>query len=31
MPNKDDAYDISDFFNVDSRYGSGGDFVEFMH
>ncbi len=30
-PNKDDGYDISDFFNVDSRYGSGGDFVEFMH
>jgi len=30
-PNKDDGYDISDFFNVDSRYGSGGDFVEFMY
>jgi maltose alpha-D-glucosyltransferase/alpha-amylase len=30
-PDKDDGYDISDFFNVDSRYGSGGDFVEFMH
>ncbi len=30
-PNKDNGYDISDFFNVDSRYGSGGDFVEFMH
>ncbi len=29
-PNKDDGYDISDIFNVDSRYGSGGDFVEFM-
>jgi maltose alpha-D-glucosyltransferase/alpha-amylase len=30
-PNKDNGYDISDFFNVDSRHGSGGDFVEFMH
>ena len=27
---RDDGYDISDFFNVESRYGSGGDFVEFM-
>ncbi len=29
-PNKDNGYDISDFFSVDPRHGSGGDFVEFM-
>jgi maltose alpha-D-glucosyltransferase/alpha-amylase len=30
-PNKDNGYDISDFYTVDDRHGSGGDFVEFMH
>ena len=30
-PNRDDGYDISDYYGVDSRYGSSGDFVEFMH
>src|SRR4051812_38962639 len=30
-PTKDDRYDGRDFLNVDSRYGSGGDFVDFMH
>jgi trehalose synthase len=26
--NRDDGYDITDFYGVDSRYGSHGDFVE---
>jgi maltose alpha-D-glucosyltransferase/alpha-amylase len=30
-PNKDNGYDISDFYGVDPRHGSSGDFVEFMH
>ena len=30
-PNRDNGYDISDFYGVDPRHGSGGDFVEFMH
>ncbi len=30
-PNRDNGYDISDFFSVDPRNGSGGDFVEFMN
>src|SRR3954451_17005795 len=29
-PNRDDGYDISDYYGVDSRHGSSGDFVEFM-
>ena len=29
-PNRDDGYDICDFYNVDPRLGSLGDFVEFM-
>ena len=29
-PRRDDGYDISDYYGVDSRFGSGGDFVEFM-
>src|SRR6185503_1068521 len=29
-PERDDGYDISDFYNVDPRLGSLGDFVEFM-
>src|SRR5688500_15602138 len=30
-PNRDNGYDISDFYAVDPRHGSPGDFVEFMH
>jgi maltose alpha-D-glucosyltransferase/alpha-amylase len=30
-PNKDNGYDISDYYGVDARHGSGGDFVSFMH
>jgi maltose alpha-D-glucosyltransferase/alpha-amylase len=29
-PLRDDGYDISDYYNVSSRLGSSGDFVEFM-
>ena len=30
-PNRDDGYDVADYYNVDSRYGTLGDFVEFTH
>ncbi|MEI6949266.1 alpha-amylase family protein [Paraflavisolibacter sp. H34] len=30
-PNRDNGYDIQDFYGVDGRHGSSGDFVEFMH
>jgi maltose alpha-D-glucosyltransferase/alpha-amylase len=30
-PCRDDGYDVSDYYNVDSRYGTLGDFVEFTH
>lgn len=30
-PNRDNGYDIADFYGVDPRYGSSGDFVELMH
>jgi maltose alpha-D-glucosyltransferase/alpha-amylase len=30
-PNRDDGYDIADYYGVDPRYGTLGDFVEFMH
>ncbi len=30
-PGKDDGYDIADYYNVDPRYGTLGDFVEFTH
>ncbi len=30
-PQRDDGYDISDYYNVDPRYGTLGDFVEFTH
>jgi maltose alpha-D-glucosyltransferase / alpha-amylase len=29
-PRRDDGYDVSDFYGVDQRFGSGGDFVEFV-
>ena len=30
-PGKDDGYDISDYYGVNPRYGTPGDFVEFTH
>ncbi len=30
-PCRDDGYDIADYYNVDERYGTLGDFVEFTH
>ena len=30
-PNRDNGYDVSDYYAVDPRYGSAGDFVEFMN
>lgn len=30
-PNRDNGYDISDYYAVDPRHGTAGDFVEFMH
>jgi len=30
-PGKDGGYDIADYYNVDPRYGTLGDFVEFTH
>jgi maltose alpha-D-glucosyltransferase/alpha-amylase len=30
-PGKDNGYDISDYYSVDPRYGTLGDFVEFTH
>ena len=30
-PGKDDGYDISDYYIVEPRYGTLGDFVEFTH
>jgi maltose alpha-D-glucosyltransferase / alpha-amylase len=30
-PNRDNGYDIRDYYGVDPRHGSSGDFVEFMH
>ena len=29
-PNRDNGYDIADYYDVDPRYGSLGDFVEFL-
>src|SRR5690606_13627770 len=30
-PNRDNGYDISDYYSVDPRYGTLGDCVELMH
>jgi maltose alpha-D-glucosyltransferase/alpha-amylase len=30
-PCRDDGYDIVDYYNVDPRYGTLGDFIEFTH
>jgi maltose alpha-D-glucosyltransferase / alpha-amylase len=30
-PNLDNGYDVSDYYGVDPRHGSSGDFVEFVH
>ena len=30
-PCRDDGYDISNYYEVDARYGTLGDFVEFTH
>ncbi|HYG02668.1 MAG TPA: alpha-amylase family protein [Chryseosolibacter sp.] len=30
-PNKDNGYDVADYYGIDQRHGSSGNFVEFMH
>ncbi len=30
-PGRDDGYDVADYYGVNSRYGTLGDFVEFTH
>jgi maltose alpha-D-glucosyltransferase/alpha-amylase len=29
-PNRDDGYDIADYYGIDRRFGSSGDFAQFM-
>jgi len=30
-PNRDDGYDVADFYGIDERLGTSGDFVELIH
>ncbi|MEX2584203.1 MAG: alpha-amylase family protein [Gemmatimonadota bacterium] len=30
-PNRDNGYDVADYYGVDPRHGTSGDFAEFMH
>lgn len=30
-PDRDDGYDVADFYNIDPRFGSLGDFAELLH
>ena len=30
-PDRDDGYDVADFYNVDQRFGNLGDFAELLH
>jgi maltose alpha-D-glucosyltransferase / alpha-amylase len=30
-PNRDNGYDVSDYYSIDPRFGNLGDFVEFTH
>lgn len=30
-PNRDNGYDVLDYYGIDERLGTAGDFVEFMH
>ena len=30
-PNRDDGYDVADYYGIDRRFGSSGDFVEFVN